>query len=228
MEIDALGRLAGRHQTIDAVERRQQPAQLGLAFQHDGAAPGLDLRQEAAGDDRITEALFGMDEQGPSLKRLASPLRKRIGAGRVIGQVSPQFVGLPAFLEAPELQQRQRPVPRGAGSLRFEAVRGFELGHRSLEVGGLLEGDAVIVPGRMVVWPSRGGPAMSGQPFLEAAEVLEHVAEVAEDAGVVRIQFEGPAVAQATAPSNAPRVRKAIPRLVHDDAWRGSSVRTCV
>ena len=110
MKIKAFPGLTIINQQVDALQVRKKPPKFRLAFQHNRSAERLRLGNDSASQDRITKALFRMEQQAAVFERLAVPTWCFKVAALHLVKVPARFISDPTCGKISKLQQHQGPV----------------------------------------------------------------------------------------------------------------------
>ena len=174
MQVEPRQGLAAREDLIDAVQALHEPDQLEWNLKHHRQSPVPGQRRVSAELDGVAEALFGVDQQGPSRAGFATPLRlteipprRKPAAG-----VPAPFIFGPAFRKVAPRQERHPQVrmshrvgrvgadggPKTVDgvvqpALAFQHGRQVIVRHR--ESGP--QGDRLAKPVGRIAWPAQRG-----------------------------------------------------------------------
>ena len=189
-------RLRAWHDEVDIGWRAQQTHDFRLHMQHDAPTQSSQSRQIAQRQNRIAEALLGMQQQRAAIKRGAVPqrLRRHDDAFHFAQPPAPIVVG-PGFGITTEREIAQAAIPMGVDMVGIDFDRPVEGAHRFFGLARFAQGHAVIVPVEGAVPVEIDGARMSDQRFIKALQVFQRIAEIGPAAGLHRLERHRAAMA---------------------------------
>ena len=168
-----------------AGQAAQQPLQGCLHFQHHPhAAPG-GQGGIAAELQRVAESLLGVNQQGLSRRRLATPLRlgECAASCRHLAGVPAVFVFLPPSLQIAPREQRHRQMEPHLPEIRPQDQGAAIPGDRLLQPSLVAQHVGQIVVDFRQVRPQGDGGAAAGFRLGPRALVAQHDAQIAMGVG---------------------------------------------